>query len=200
MNSCSNTQFFTLNNGIQIPSIGLGLWDIEKTLCKTIVALALDVGYRHFDCAHWYGNDKEVGEVLSEALKKGLCRMEIFLTSKFWCTTSSANHVEDAVNTSLKNLRIEYLDLFLVHWPESYSFGAIDATDPPSRHKHFGDDVCKIVRQLKVVWQVMESLLQKGIVRAIGLSNFNRAQIEEILKFAKIVPAVLQVQARSFFF
>ena len=193
MNSSNKNDFFTLNNDVQIPAIGLGLWDIEKNLCKIIVASALDVGYRHFDCAHWYGNDKEVGEVLFEALERGLSRNEIFVTSKFWCTTSSANHVEQAVTTSLKNLRVEYLDLCLVHWPKSYFHGTIDATDPPSRHKQSGDDISKFVRQIKVIWQVMESLLQKGVVRAIGLSNFTRTQIEEILKFAKIIPAVHQV-------
>ncbi|KAG0597858.1 hypothetical protein M758_12G025900, partial [Ceratodon purpureus] len=192
--------YFTLNNNVKIPAIGLGLWDIEKELCKTVVAIALDVGYRHFDCAHWYGNDKEVGEVLFEAFEKGLSRNEIFVTSKFWCTTTSANHVQEAINTSLKNLKLDYLDLCLVHWPEPYSFGTIDASDPPSRHmqSRVKDDTSKFIRQLKTIWQVMESLLQKGILRAIGLSNFGRAQIEEILKFAKIVPAVHQMELHPF--
>lgn len=83
-----NSKFFILNNGVEIPAIGLGLWNIEKNLCKTILSLALDVGYRHFDCVNWYGNDKEVGEVLFEALEKGLPRNQVFITSKFWCATS----------------------------------------------------------------------------------------------------------------
>jgi diketogulonate reductase-like aldo/keto reductase len=120
-------------------------------------------------------------------LQKSLSRNENFVTSKFCCTTSSANHVEQAIHTSLKNLRVDYLDLCLVHWPESHSFRTMDATDSPSRHKSLGDDASKIVRQLKVIWQVMESL------RATGLSNLNKAQIEEFLKFAKIVPTVHQV-------
>ncbi|KAL8105731.1 hypothetical protein AgCh_029500 [Apium graveolens] len=180
--------YFVLNTGAKIPAIGLGTWQSGGDLCAEAVKTALSVGYRHIDCAHLYGNEVEVGEALGEAFKGSLKREDLFLTSKLYCTMNSINKIEKSVRVSLKNLGVSYLDLYLMHWPESSAFG--DATDPPAQT---GSEYRQFLNRLKATWQSMEDLIQLGIVRAIGVSNFSLQQMKELLKFAKIVPAVNQV-------
>ncbi|OMO72348.1 Aldo/keto reductase [Corchorus olitorius] len=185
--------FFVLNNGAKIPAIGLGTWQSGGDLCVDAVKTALSVGYRHIDCAHLYGNEVEVGEALAEAFKGSLKREDIFLTSKLYCTMNSLNKIENYVRVSLKNLGVSYLDLYLMHWPESSGFG--DATDPPLKS---GSEQRQFLNRVKKVWKAMEGLVELGLVRAIGVSNFSLHQIKELLKFAKIVPAVNQVELHPF--
>ncbi|KAF6160716.1 hypothetical protein GIB67_035917 [Kingdonia uniflora] len=180
--------YFVLNTGAKIPAIGLGTWQSGGDLCIEAVKTALDAGYRHFDCSHLYGNEVEVGEALSEAFESGgINREDVFLTSKLYCTTNSSKRIENTVRVSFKNLGVSYLDLYLVHWPESFAFS--DATDPPwksaSEYRQFSN-------RLKPTWKAMEALVESGLVRAIGVSNFSVRQIEELLQFANIVPAVNQ--------
>lgn len=186
--------YFPLNTGAKIPAIGLGTWQSGGGFCVEAVKTAISVGYRHIDCAHLYGNEAEVGEALSQVFNEGLLKREdIFLTSKLYCTMNSINKIENSVRVSLKNLGVSYLDLYLMHWPESSAFG--DATDPPansgSEHRQFWS-------KLKTTWKTMERLVELGLVKAIGLSNFDVQQMKEILKFAKIVPAVNQVELHPF--
>ncbi|KAB1999667.1 hypothetical protein ES319_D12G176600v1 [Gossypium barbadense] len=185
--------FYVLNTGAKIPAIGLGTWQSGGDLCVDAVKTALSVGYRHIDCAHLYGNEIEVGEALNEAFKGSLKREDIFLTSKLYCTMNSLNKIENYVRVSLKNLGVSYLDLYLMHWPESSGFG--DATDPPLKS---GSEHRQFLNRLKKVWKAMEGLVDSGLVRAIGVSNFGVHQIKELLKFAKIVPAVNQVELHPF--
>ncbi|XWS64080.1 hypothetical protein CRYUN_Cryun06bG0156300 [Craigia yunnanensis] len=185
--------FFVLNTGAKIPAIGLGTWQSGGDLCVDAVKTALSVGYRHIDCAHLYGNEIEVGEALAEAFKGSLKREDVFLTSKLYCTMNSLNKIDNYVRVSLKNLGVSYLDLYLMHWPESSGFG--DATDPPLKS---GSEHRQFLNRLKKVWKAMEALVELGLVRAIGVSNFSVHQIKELLKFAKIVPAVNQVELHPF--
>jgi len=180
--------YFVLNTGAKIPAIGLGTWQSDGDLCVQAVKTALSVGYRHIDCAHLYGNEVEVGEALTKAFNGSLKREDVFLTSKLYCTMNSLNKIDNYVKVSLKNLGVSYLDLYLMHWPESSAFG--DATDPPSKS---GSQHRQFLNRLKKAWKAMEGLVELGLVRAIGVSNFNSQQIKELLKFAKIVPAVNQV-------
>ncbi|KAK2979934.1 hypothetical protein RJ640_007077 [Escallonia rubra] len=178
-----------LNTGAKIPSIGLGTWQSGGDLCVDAVKTALSVGYRHIDCAHLYGNEVEVGEALVEAFRGLLLKREdMFLTSKLYCTMNSLNKIEKSVRVSLKNLGVSYLDLYLMHWPESSAFG--DATDPPT---HSGSEYRQFLNRFKSTWKAMEDLVELGLVRAIGVSNFSIQRIKELLKFAKIVPAVNQL-------
>ncbi len=177
-----------LNTGAKIPAIGLGTWQSGGDLCVEAVKTALSIGYRHIDCAHLYGNEIEVGEALTEAFKGSLKREDVFLTSKLYCTMNSLNKIDNYVKVSLKNLGVSYLDLYLMHWPESSAFG--DATDPPSQS---GSEYRQFLNRLKKAWKAMEGLVELGLVGAIGVSNFSIQQIKELLKFAKIVPAVNQV-------
>uniref|UniRef100_A0A7N2L8Q5 NADP-dependent oxidoreductase domain-containing protein n=1 Tax=Quercus lobata TaxID=97700 RepID=A0A7N2L8Q5_QUELO len=179
--------YFVLNTGAKIPAIGLGTWQSDGDLCVQAVKTALSVGYRHIDCAHLYGNEVEVGEALTKAFNGSLKREDVFLTSKLYCTMNSLNKIDNYVKVSLKNLGVSYLDLYLMHWPESSAFG--DATDPPSKS---GSQHRQFLNRLKKAWKAMEGLVELGLVRAIGVSNFNSQQIKELLKFAKIVPAVNQ--------
>ncbi|KAJ6981847.1 NADPH-dependent aldo-keto reductase [Populus alba x Populus x berolinensis] len=178
---------FVLNTGAKIPAIGLGTWQSGGDLCVEAVRTALSVGYRHIDCAHLYGNEIEVGEALGEAFNVSLKREDVFLTSKLYCTMNSLNKIENYVRVSLKNLGVSYLDLYLMHWPDSSAFG--DATDPPSKS---GSEYRQFLNRLKQAWKAMEALVDLGLVRAIGVSNFSVQQIKELLKFAKVVPAVNQ--------
>ncbi|CAM6020146.1 unnamed protein product [Sphagnum balticum] len=192
-----NEGCFTLNTGARIPAVGLGTWQADGASCQAAVATALEVGYRHLDCAHLYGNENDVGQALSEALNggvPGLKREDLFVTSKLWCTTNTPKRIGRAVEISLKNLGLQYLDLYLMHWPVFSPLG--DATDPPS---HRSDELLKPPpRRMEATWRAMEELVSKGLVRAIGLSNFNITQMEEILSYAKIVPAVNQVELHPF--
>ncbi|KAJ8769919.1 hypothetical protein K2173_009001 [Erythroxylum novogranatense] len=185
--------YFVLNTGAKIPAIGLGTWQSGGDLCVEAVKTALQVGYRHIDCAHLYGNEIEVGEALAEAFRGALKREDVFLTSKLYCTMNSLNKIENYVRVSLKNLGVSYLDLYLMHWPDSSAFG--DATDPPSNS---GSEYRQFLNRLKKAWKVMEALIELGLVRAIGVSNFSVHQIKELLKFAKVVPAVNQVELHPF--
>ncbi|KAK1438211.1 hypothetical protein QVD17_04017 [Tagetes erecta] len=186
--------YFRLNTGAKIPAIGLGTWHSGGGFCVEAVKTAISVGYRHIDCAHLYGNEAEVGEALDQVFKGGsLKREDIFLTSKLHCTMNSINKIENYVRVSLKNLGVSYLDLYLMHWPESSGFG--DATDPPANS---GSEYRQFWSKLNTSWRSMERLVELGLVRAIGLSNFDILQIKELLKFAKIVPAVNQVELHPF--
>jgi diketogulonate reductase-like aldo/keto reductase len=155
--------------------------------------MALSVGYRHIDCARLYGNEVEVGEALTEAFKGSLRREDVFLTSKIYCTMNSLNKIENYAQVSLKNLGVSYLDLYLMHWPEISAFG--DATDPPLKS---GSEHRQFLTRLKKGWKAMEGLVELGLVKAIGVSNFSVQQIKDLLKFAKIIPAVNQVELHPF--
>lgn len=185
--------YYVLNTGAKIPAIGLGTWQSGGDLCVDAVKMALSVGYRHIDCAHLYGNEIEVGEALDEAFRGSMKREDLFLTSKLYCTMNSLNKIEKYVRVSLKNLGVSYLDLYLMHWPESVAFG--DATDPPNNS---GSEYRQFLNRLKTTWKAMESLVELGLVRAIGVSNFSIHQLRELLKFAKIVPSVNQVELHPF--
>lgn len=193
--SGTNDNYFVLNTGARIPAIGLGTWQSGGDICVEAVSTALKVGYRHIDCAHLYENEAEVGKALAEAFSGRLKREDVFLTSKLYFATNSRKRVENAVRVSLKNLGVSYLDLYLVHWSESSAFG--DATDPPWNS---GSDYRQFLQRLKPAWKAMEDLVGMGLVHAIGVSNFNVQQITELLRFAKIVPAVNQVRLIFFFF
>ncbi|CAA6662727.1 unnamed protein product [Spirodela intermedia] len=185
---------FVLNTGARIPAIGLGTWLYGGDLCIAAVQTALRVGYRHIDCAHLYGNEIEVGKALAEAFQGGgLRREDLFLTSKLIWASNSHKRVENSVKVSLKTLGVSYLDLYLVHWPDTSSFE--DATDRPW---NAGTEYRQLSQALKPTWMAMEDLVAKGLVRAIGVSNFSVQQIKELLQFAKIVPAVNQVELHPF--
>ncbi|KZT69993.1 Aldo/keto reductase [Daedalea quercina L-15889] len=177
-----------LNNGVEIPILGLGTWQSKPNEVATAVEYALkEVGYRHLDCAWMYGNEKEVGEGIR---KSGVPRSEIFITSKLWCTEHQ--RVEAAIDESLANLGIDYLDLYLIHWPIHLNPNGNHPTFPtlPDGKRDVLYDW-----KLKDTWAQLEAVLKKGKVKAIGVSNFSKRILEtEILPYATVVPAVNQLE------
>ncbi|XP_077292515.1 aldo-keto reductase 1B-like [Arctopsyche grandis] len=179
-------------NGQQIPVLGLGTWKSKPGEVKYAVEIALDVGYRHLDCAHVYGNEKEVGEGIGKKIKSGVVtRSDIFVTSKLWNTFHRPDLVENACRTSLTNLGLEYLDLYLMHWPFAYKEEG--ELFPSVEGKIQFSDVDYLD-----TWKAMEKLVDTGLVRSIGISNFNSSQIARLLKSARIKPVTNQVECHPY--
>ncbi|KAG7094646.1 hypothetical protein E1B28_005470 [Marasmius oreades] len=179
-----------LNNGSEIPAIGLGTWQSKPEEVAAAVAHALKEGYRHIDCAWGYGNEKDVGEGIRQS---GVPRSDIFITSKLWSTYHS--RVEECLDQTLSNLGVDYLDLYLVHWPVPMN--------PKGNHPVFpllpnGKRDVDHSWKLSQTWEQMEDVLKKGKVKAIGVSNFSVKKLEEILPTANIVPAVDQLEIHPY--
>jgi len=180
--------------GQKMPLVGFGLWKVTKSTCPDTVYNAIKAGYRLFDGAGDYGNEKEAGEGVRRALKDGLVkREELFITSKLWNTFHAREHVTKLAKYQLELWGIDYFDLFLIHFPVSLKY-----VDPSHRYppEWFGDDG-KVYLQntpIQETWEAMESLVQGGLVKNIGISNFNGSLILDLLRYAKVPPAVLQIE------
>eukprot|EP01018_Ginkgo_biloba_P013443 Gb_09419 [translate_table: standard] len=186
----------TLNNGHKMPIIGLGVWRMEGNLIKDIVFNALTMGYRHFDCAADYKNEKEVGQALAEAFQQGLVkREEIFITTKLW--NSDHGHVLEACKDSLKNLQLEYLDLYLVHFPVATRHTGVGTTDSALDEDGVLDIETTI--SLETTWHAMEDLVSAGLVRSIGISNYDIFLTRDCLAYSKVKPAVNQIETHPYF-
>ncbi|EIW54704.1 Aldo/keto reductase [Trametes versicolor FP-101664 SS1] len=177
-----------LNTGAEIPLIGLGTWQSKPDEVINAVEYALkEVGYRHIDCAWAYGNEKEVGEGVR---RSGVPRSEIFLTSKLWSTHH--HRVEEALDESLANLGVDYLDLYLIHWPVHLN---PNGNDPKFPTRPDGSRDVLTEWKISDTWAQMEAVLAKGKVRAIGVSNMSEKLLErDLLPYAKVVPAVNQIE------
>ncbi|KAI3778719.1 hypothetical protein L2E82_08102 [Cichorium intybus] len=162
----------------------LGNDDVVKS--STIIE-AIKLGYRHFDTAAIYRTEKPLGEAIREALRLGLIksRSELFITTKLWCTSADRHLVLPAINHSLQNLGLEYVDLYLIHWPIKSIQDEIKFPIPKE---------CVATLDIKAVWAAMEECQNIGLTKSIGVSNFYPKIIQQILSFAKIQPAVNQVE------
>ena len=159
----------TLNNGIPMPMLGFGTHTLKGTTCVRCVSEAISVGYRLIDTATIYGNEEFVGIGIKQS---GIKREELFITSKLWVSDSGYETTKQAFETSLRKLGLEYLDLYLIHRPR-------------------GD--------VKGSWRAMEELYKNGKIRAIGISNFEPDQIDDLLAYAKVKPTVNQIETHVFF-
>ncbi|XP_047946849.1 aldose reductase [Salvia hispanica] len=174
---------FRLVSGHLIPAVGLGTWKSQSPRLSVQTAL-LQAGCRHVETAAQYGVQIEVGEGVKAAIHAGVERKHLFITSKIWCTDLVAERVGPAFLRTLEELQLEYLDLYLIHWPFRLREGA---SKPPR-----GDDVLEL--DMEGVWREMEKLVVEGFVRDIGVCNFTLKKLDKLLSFAKIKPSVCEME------
>lgn len=181
-----------LRNGGSIPALGLGTWKAEKGEVGLAVLSAIKVGYRHFDCAPVYENEKEIGEAFSKAFREGLVkREELWITSKLWNENHSKGDVLPALRQTLSDLQLDYLDLYLIHWPIAHRKGVWFPED--------GKGFLKAEEApLTETWKGMEQAQEEGLARHVGVSNFSPARLEKLVEVAKRPPEVNQVECHPF--
>lgn len=160
----NTTSTIKLNNGVTIPCLGLGVFQANQADTEKAVRWALEAGYRLIDTAKIYGNEKSVGQAVKNS---GLPREDIFVTTKLWNDEMRAGQQRQAFELSLKTLGLDYIDLYLIHWP---------------------------VGNFVETWTVLENIYRAGLVRAIGVSNFQTHHLNKLLATATIVPAVNQIE------
>ncbi|MGN1060436.1 MAG: aldo/keto reductase [Candidatus Coproplasma sp.] len=160
--------YVTLSNGVKMPQLGYGVYQVSKDECERCVLDALKVGYRHIDTAQSYFNEQEVGNAIA---KSGIHREELFITSKVWIEHYGYEEAKKSVYESLRKLQTDYIDLMLLHQPFADYYGA---------------------------WRALEELYAEGKLRAIGISNFYPDRMVDLCSFAKIKPMVNQVETHPF--
>ncbi|KAG8543105.1 hypothetical protein GDO81_025407 [Engystomops pustulosus] len=171
--------YVTLNDGHKMPVIGFGTYapqQLPKSLAEEGVKVALEVGYRHIDCAFIYGNEVEVGRAINQKIADGTVkREEVFYTGKLWSTFQAPDKVRPAVEKSLKDLQLDYIDLFIIHSPIELK---------PGDNPFPVDENGKLIyhnTDIRETWKALEECKDAGLVRSIGVSNFNKSQVELIL-------------------
>ncbi|XP_061356026.1 protein REDOX 2-like [Gastrolobium bilobum] len=180
----------TLNSGKKMPLIGLGTAAHTLPPHAALTSIFIDgfeAGYRHFDTASFYGNEEPLGKAVAKALELGLIkgRDEVFITSKLWCTDTQHDLILPALKTTLQKLGLEYVDLYLIHWPVRLK--------PGVEFFHMSkEDVLPF--DIKGTWEAMEECHRLGLAKSIGVSNFGIKKLNQLLENATILPAVNQVE------
>lgn len=191
-----------MNELNSIPPVGFGVWKIAPDQCADIVYQAIKNGYRHLDCASDYGNEAEVGQGIRQAISDGLCtREELWVTSKLWNTYHAKEHVQAALEKSLADLGLDYLDLYLIHFPIALEYVPFTTRYPaewvfdPSAEE-------PIMQPAKVplmeTWLALEQLTVLGLTKQIGVCNYNTGLMNDLLSYANIKPAMLQIESHPY--
>jgi len=191
---------FALNTGTNIPSVGFGTWKIPKESAKEIIQRAFESGYRHFDCALEYGNQEEIGQALHDMMEKNhISRGEVFVTSKLWNTHHMRHAAYDDLSTTLRQLQLHHIDLWLMHWP--FSFSSLPAKGNSNHMQETKDQNGKVIpddTSILETWQAMEKMHKDGKARAIGVCNFPLSILRQLLNSCEIPPAVLQIEQHPY--
>jgi len=186
-----------LYTGAQMPAIGLGTFGSDHVTAAEIASAvegAAAVGYRHFDCASVYSNEKQIGFALQEVLRSGVKREELWITSKLWNDKHGENDVISSCKQSLTDLKLDYLNLYLVHWPfPNFHPPGCDVTSRSSDAKPY------IHANFMKTWRKLEKLVDLGLVRHIGTSNMTVPKLRLLLRDARIKPAVNQMELHPHF-
>lgn len=186
-----------LRTGAEMPAIGLGTFGSDHVSGEAVAEAVLGaarVGYRHFDCAAVYGNERLIGESLRQILSEGVEREELWITSKLWNDSHAEEDVIPACERSLKDLGLEYLDLYLIHWPfpNHHPPGCDVGTRSPNAQPYIHDQYMK-------TWRQLEKLVDTGLVRHIGTSNMTIPKLELLLRDAEILPVANQMELHPHF-
>ncbi|KAG7364925.1 aldo-keto oxidoreductase [Nitzschia inconspicua] len=171
-----------------------GFWKVPQESCQEVCYNAIRAGYRRLDCACDYGNEKQVGQGIQQAIQDGICtREDLFVTSKLWNTYHHPNHVPLACQRSLEDLQLEYLDEYLIHFPISMEFVDFDKKYPPEWTNLDGKMVL-VPNDMCATWKAMEALVETGKCKTIGVCNFSTQLLRQIIATANIRPSTLQVE------
>lgn len=181
-----------LDHGGPMPAFGLGTWKSDETEVTEAVIEAIRSGYRHLDCAWIYGNEGAVGEGIGRGLESGaLRREELFVTSKLWNDRHAPQEVEPALRETLDALGLVYLDLYLMHWPVAQKKGTTLPKGP--------DELVSLEEQpLEETWRAMSALVDAGLCRAVGVSNFSASKLKRLVAASTRTPAVNQVEMHPY--
>lgn len=185
-------KYLSFNNGDKVPALGLGTWKSAKGEVYDAIRTAINLGYRHFDCAHLYMNEAEIGEAFSDAFKAGdVTREELFVTSKLWNNRHREEQVRPAFDLTVKNLQLGYLDLYLIHWPIVLK----DDVNFPEN----GEELVSLKETpLSETWKGMIELKKSGDAKHIGVSNFSPKKIQDVWDATGVKPEVNQVEMHPF--
>ena len=186
-----------LYTGAEIPAVGMGTFGSDRFTATEIAEAVLGaatIGYRHFDCAAVYGNEKEIGISLQKVMSSGVRRQELWITSKLWNDKHAEEDVISACQQTLRDLQLEYLDLYLIHWP--FPNHHAPGVDVNSRDPHA---IPYIHENYMNTWRQMEKLVEMGLVRHIGTSNMTIPKLKLVLRDAKIKPAANEMELHPHF-
>ncbi|GAB1310138.1 D-xylose reductase [Madurella fahalii] len=184
-----------LNSGYDMPQVGFGLWKVDNAICADVVYTAIKEGYRLFDGACDYGNEVECGKGVARAIQEGIVKREdLFIVSKLWNTFHDGDRVEPIVRKQLADWGIDYFDLYLIHFPVALEYVDPSVRYPPGWFYDGDSEIRPSKATIQETWTAMEALVGKGLAKSIGISNFQAQLVYDLLRYAKIRPATLQIE------